>query len=206
MCLYFSPAESGKDPLLSPRFLRGDHTGIQPWSTAPSVLTDCRQISLRWLSLCFSRYCSASVCDTDLSALIYQAPSCHYSPSTCSHDTLVTELVRAGRTERKMMNAVAFIRCISAEHEIFSLCTKRSMSLSAACERAEGISHLAVVPLAWMVDVLHKGHVIINHARTFTDAKAISLPSSLSLKHTHRHTHTYLLYRKSKMTTNKKKI
>lgn len=68
-------------------------------------------------------------CDTDLSALIYQAPSCHYSQSVHSHDTVVTELEggercwreRVGRTETKMMNAVSFIRCISAEHEIFSL-------------------------------------------------------------------------------------
>lgn len=54
------------------------------------LLPECRRISLRWLPLCFSTYCSTSLHNADLSALIYQAPSCHYSQSTRSRDTVVT--------------------------------------------------------------------------------------------------------------------
>lgn len=130
ICLDFFSHREWKGPVLESQVFAPLSHIIQPWSTAPCVLTDCRQISLHCLSLCFSRYCSASGRDTDLSALIYQAPSYHYSQSTHSHDTVVTELGgggweggRVGRTETKMMNAVSFMRCISAEHEIFSLYT-----------------------------------------------------------------------------------
>lgn len=59
--------------------------------------------------------------------------------------------------------------------------TKRSMSLSVACECTRGISHLAVVPPAWMVDALNTGHVIINHAHTRLQTPWPSLSSFLFL-------------------------
>lgn len=95
ICLDFFIHREWKGPVLENQvFQRRDHTNMQPWSTTPCVLTDCSQISLGWLSLCFSRYCSASVRDTDLSALIYQGLCCHYSQSAHSHDTVVAGLGR----------------------------------------------------------------------------------------------------------------
>lgn len=61
-----------------------------------------------------------------------------------------------------------------------------SMSLHAACKYTEGISHLAVVTLAWMVDVFHKGRVIVIHAHTFTDTWVISF-SFYPLSHRDKH-------------------
>lgn len=121
-------------------------------------------ISPEWLTLCSSRYCSASVHDTDLSALIYQAPSRHYSHSTHSRDTVVTEWRRA--ETKKMMSAIPFIRCISHPTCDFQLVCERSMSLSAAMSARRAFSHLGEDSLAWMLDVLHKGHVITDHAHT----------------------------------------
>lgn len=69
----------------------------------------------------------------------------------------------------------------------FQVVYERSMSLVLACECTEGISHLALVSLAWLVDAIHRGHVIVNHAHAQKDTQAITLSFSLSHLHTQQH-------------------
>lgn len=167
-----------------------DRACTRPWSTAPCVLTDCRQISLKWLTLCFSRYCSASVRNTDLSALIFQAPFCHYSRRLHSYGTVATDhrgeggrLVGGAHWDENDKRCVFHKMHIRRTRD-FQLVYEHSVSLSVASVSAEGISHLAVVSLAWMVDVLHKGHVIINHAHTFRHPSHLFLSLSTPLSNT----------------------
>lgn len=79
----------------------------------------------------------------------------------------------------------------------FQVVCERSMSLVLACECTEGISHLALVSLAWLVDAIHRGHVIVNHAHAQKDTR----PSlCLSLSHTCTHSSTSHLTHNLKLT------
>lgn len=189
-----SPTEIGRDLFLSPRSLCGDHINIQPWSTAPCVLTDCRQISLEWLTLCFSRYCSASVRDTDLSALIYQAPSCHHSQSTHSRDTVVTELGEEwggkGGAHWDENNERSFFHKmhIGWAWDFNLYMSVQCHFLLPASARKEFLISLWFFLHEWLM-CSTKGHVIINHAHTFTPRSSLSFSLCFysSVSHTHMH-------------------
>lgn len=127
-CFAHTRVKATCSPALEFFFLRSQQHPALIYASVPFSLTAGRYLSNGSPSV------PADIVLPLFTMLIYQLsfirpPSCHYSQSTHSRDTVVTELGSWGRwewwwwglTETKMMSAVSLVRCISAEHEIFSL-------------------------------------------------------------------------------------
>lgn len=129
ICLDCFSHREWKGPVLESQVLRCDHTDVE--LIYSSLCSHWLQADISWMAYPLFQqilYCLCSwywFISSHLSGPILLFIRAH-SQSTHSHDTMVTELegvegTGCGRTEMKMMNAVPFIRCISSEHEIFSL-------------------------------------------------------------------------------------
>lgn len=186
-----SATEGGRDLFLSPRFLHHYHTScsLDLWLPVFS-LTAGRYLSAVFLSV------SADIVLPLVPILIYQLSFIR------PHHTIILtqpwhhghrsgnggwESGRVGRTEKKMINAVSFRRCISAECARFSACIW-AFNVAFCCLQARGRNFSSRCGSScmngWCAPQRTYNHKPHTHLQTLRSSLSLSVPLFVTCTHT----------------------